>query len=97
MNHTTASCGHPVAAVGAPGSLARRACEARPCDRPRCRSGLSAGFADDECEAYCVLRDAGLSFSVDLATRGVVVVARGTDRRYPSLVDARRAWRRGEW
>ena len=31
MNSTQASCGHPVIAVGAPGSPARAACESSPC------------------------------------------------------------------
>ncbi len=36
MNHTTARCGCSVIAVGAPGSLARRAVESRTCGKPRC-------------------------------------------------------------
>jgi hypothetical protein len=32
MNHTKASCGHSVIAVGAPGSPARERCEQEPCD-----------------------------------------------------------------
>ena len=31
MNHTTASCGHDVIAVGAPGSIAHERCEKLPC------------------------------------------------------------------
>ncbi len=40
MLHTTASCGHPTAAVGSPGSPARAACEAEPC--PRCQAEANA-------------------------------------------------------
>jgi hypothetical protein len=31
MNHTQASCGHSVLAIGAPGSAARTAVETQPC------------------------------------------------------------------
>ena len=33
MNHTQASCGHNVVAVGAPGSAARMEVEGKPCER----------------------------------------------------------------
>ena len=36
MNHTLASCGHYVLAIGSPGSGAREKCERMPCDRCRC-------------------------------------------------------------
>jgi hypothetical protein len=71
MNATTASCGCPVPAVGAPNSSARRAVESRPCDKPRCRSNLPAKFTDAECEAFCLLHEAGCAFMVDHLTRSV--------------------------
>lgn len=72
MNHTIASCGCSVISVGAPGSMARRAQERRPCDKPRCRSGLPKKFTDEECEAYCRLLDSGvMGWIVDLLTKRV--------------------------
>lgn len=52
MNHTTGKCGHPVVAVGFPGSDARRECEASLCvdcreDDSRCEH---CGKALRECE-----------------------------------------------
>lgn len=41
MNSTTASCGHAVVAVGAPGSAARREVESQPCTR--CRKCVGCG------------------------------------------------------
>jgi len=50
MNHTIASCGHPVIAVGSPGSDARRACEQNPCGKPKCAAAaivqILAGCGD---------------------------------------------------
>lgn len=72
MNYTTASCGHSVPAVGAPGSLARQRVESRPCVRPRCQSKLPAHFSDDECDAWIYLRDCDVrEWTVDLLTRTV--------------------------
>jgi len=42
MNYTKASCGHPVVAVGAPGSEARKAVESVPCEECRQRDAAEA-------------------------------------------------------
>lgn len=61
MNHTTASCGCSIPAIGALGSMARRVQELRPCNKPRCRSGLPKKFTDAEREAWCWLTDCGVT------------------------------------
>jgi hypothetical protein len=75
MNMTLAKCGHQVPAEGAPNSMARRACESRPCSLPRCCSGLSAKFTDEECEIYCYLHDTGCrGWLVDMVNKSVVYI-----------------------
>ncbi len=70
MNQTIARCGHPVIAVGAPGSLARQAVEGRHCGLPRCESGLPKKFTDRECAAFVWLRHRGFkNWSVDMVSK----------------------------
>lgn len=89
MNHTTASCGCSVIAVGAPGSLARRVQELRSCEKPRCRSGLPDKFTDEECEAWCWLKDNGITgWSVCVITKLCWEYPEPDySRRYPGLVE----------
>lgn len=49
MNYTTAACGHPVIAVGAPNSIARRECEMRPCGRG-CKVWIVCAKLEDDVE-----------------------------------------------
>ena len=95
MNTVIAKCGCSVPAVGAPGSTARLACERRTCDKPRCRSGLSQGFTDAECEAYVRLEAMGLAFTVDLVTHDVQLrLPSGKVEKFANLVMALRATER---
>lgn len=90
MNYTQARCGHPILAIGAPGSTVRRMLETRPCSRPRCQSELPDKFSDAECEAYIVLmRVEKLNFLVDLVTKRVHAVYRGKEHDFPNLLIAR--------
>lgn len=92
MNTVVAKCGCSVPAVGAPGSSARRACESRTCDKPRCRSGLSRAFTDAECEAYVRLETMGFAFTVDLVTHDVQLrMPSGKVEKFANLPMALRA------
>lgn len=90
MNYTTAQCGCPVVAEGAPGSLVRQAQESRHCGKPRCRSRLPPKFSHDEVIAWCYLHDSGASFMVDLKTRGVLMIVNrlGMEMYFPTLIKA---------
>jgi hypothetical protein len=90
MNTTTARCGHPVPAVGDPGSRARRAAERRTCDSPRCRSGLPPKFTDEECKQYLHLVDLGVGFLVDNVDKSVLLA---DGRKFASLRPALEAVR----
>jgi hypothetical protein len=83
MNYIKARCGHDVPAVGAPGSMARKAAERRACGLPRCESGLPDKFTDRECAAW-VWMWGRMNWIVDLATKGVVDA---TERKFPSLIE----------
>ncbi len=83
MNYTTARCGHSVPAVGAEGSLARKACESRTCDLPRCKSGLPSKFTDRECAAYVWMYDKRI-WTVDLLKK---TVQTGDGTLYKNLID----------
>ncbi len=87
MNTTIAKCGCSVTAEGAPGSGARRACEARTCNKPRCRSRLPEKFTDTECEIYCHLHDTGCrGWLIDLLNKSVVYVdSQDIMHNFPSL------------
>lgn len=83
VNYTNASCGHSVPAIGAPGSMARRAAETRHCGLPRCESKLPAKFTDRECAAYVWMWNRGAPWLVDLADKTVE-----TPRtKYASLIE----------
>lgn len=86
MNFTIARCGHTVAAEGAPGSMARKACEDRTCGRARCRSGLPKKFTDAECDAYVFLADIQyeIGFVVSLINKSVLD---GDGVRHASIID----------
>lgn len=72
METINARCGHPVPAVGTPGSMARRAAMARTCEHPRCQSGLPAKFTDAECAAYVRLsRSRFRGWTVDYVDKSV--------------------------
>jgi hypothetical protein len=83
MNYTTARCGHQVVAEGAPGSSARKACENRTCDSPRCESMLPAWFTDRECAAY-VWMYAKTPWTVNLLDK---TVKTGSGKRYANLIE----------
>lgn len=91
MNQTQASCGHSVVAVGAPGSMARRAQERRHCGQPRCRSGLPKKFTDAECEAFCHMSDCRISFTVDLLDKSAMIHRGKHAGDYTSLIEAAEA------
>lgn len=85
MNHTKASCGCSVAAVGSPNSIARRMQESRPCSKSRCRSRLPDKFTDEECEAWCWLWDCKITgWLLDWQDKSVRVV--GYDWDFPGIV-----------
>jgi len=90
VNHTTASCGCSVVAVGAPNSLARRAQEQRTCGKPRCRSGLPKKFTDEECEAWCWIVDHGIPWSINMINKRAMDPT-GDPVEYKNLVEFAKA------
>jgi hypothetical protein len=87
MNYMPAKCGHLVPAVGAPGSLARRAVEGRHCSLPRCQSQLPEKFTDRECAAY-VWMWSKPPWMVDMKDKSVRT---GAGKRYASLIEFAKA------
>lgn len=83
MNYTTAKCGHSVPAEGAPGSMARRACESRHCGLPRCESRLPAKFSDRECAAYVWMWARLNTWLVDLLDKTVNT----SKKKYANLIE----------
>ena len=91
MNHTQASCGCTVVAVGAPGSIARMTQESYSCGKPRCRSRLPDKFTDEECEALCWLQDCRIRWSVDMITKKARDHTTSDPVEYGSLVELAKA------